>query len=86
MTPYQSSKTSVTRGERLQLIGLFTLHRDLKAQLDLIEKAAAGLTGEDPSDVAGTLANDRMWDSRAGDVEGAVDELLSALKLQVADP
>lgn len=78
---------TITETERLQLIGLLTLSRDLNVQIRAIEKAAADVVGEpsDDYDYYG-FVTDNVWDHRE-DGAALAQNIIRALKIEVVpDP
>jgi hypothetical protein len=84
-------KTTITAGERLQLIGLCSLAQRYNTQLIDVRRTIEALLAytvadrpeggfDDPQDHIG----DAVYADAAGDVGGLVDELLTRIKVAIA--
>lgn len=82
-TDPRSARAAITEGERMQLIGLFTVHAELRRQMDTVEAAALRITRELERDGTPTGASDGghttdyLWAHRS------LDSLLDVLGLGV---
>lgn len=66
---------TITPEQRMQIIGLLTVARDLLHRMDDVERAACAITGEEP----GGHTGDAMWGERTD-----VDDLLGRLSIKCA--